>query len=207
MRLSVGATPSSGSLRVRAKEEKKYMFSALSLQAKGQNGTRQSVSRGGRTQDRREHTNLRGKCFRLCEHTEAGISSRAVWAQESDKPSSVCSQSPHIPGCCPLSLHSPSCHPMSPTGCNGLCPLCPLPLQLPGDQRRQQEEGLHYNHALTARLLLPWIRCCLFPLKCTAFVATWSTIQQCYLICLSSVCHCLTSDFGVLDLRFKMFHV
>lgn len=200
MRLSVGATPSSGSLRVRAKEEKKYMFSALSLQAEGQNRTRGSISRRGRTHDRRENTNLQGKCFRWCKHTEVGISSRAVWAQESDKPSSACTQSPHIPGCCPLSSHSPSCHPMSPTGYNGLCPLCPLPLQLPGDQRRQQEEGLNYNHALTARLLLPWIRCCLFPLKCTAFVATWSTVQQCYLIRLSSVVSPMLPSF---NLRFR----
>lgn len=192
---------------IESQSQGREIVHVLRVISAGQNGTRGSVSRGGRTQDRREHTNLRGKCFRRCKHTEAGISSRAVWAQESDKPSSVCTRSPHIPGCCPLSLHSPSCHPMSPTGCNGLCPLCPLPLQLPGDRRRQQEEGLDFNHALTARLMLPWIRCCLFPLKCTAFVATWSPVQQCYLICLSCVVNPTLPSFDLRFRRFKTFHM
>lgn len=115
-----------------------------------------------RTQERRELAKLKGKGFRWCKHTEVGISSRAVWVEASDKPSSVCIQSLHIPGCCPRSLHFPSCHPMFPTGCNGLRPLCPPPLQLPGDQRRRQE-GINYKHALTARSSHTMPPCCLFP--------------------------------------------
>lgn len=150
MRLSVGAIPSSDSLRVSAKEEKKYMFSALSLWNEGQNTMRRTARQPKRTQERREEAKLKGKCLRWRKPTEVGISSRAVWVEASGKPSSVCIQSLHIPGCCPLSLHFPSCHPMSLTGYNGLWPLCPLPLRLPGDQRRGQE-GIDYKHAPTAR--------------------------------------------------------
>lgn len=51
MRLSVGATPSSGSLRVRAKEEKKYMFSALSLQDRTEQEEASVEEEGHRTEE------------------------------------------------------------------------------------------------------------------------------------------------------------
>lgn len=68
-------------------------------------------------------------------HTGGGISSTTAWAEESDKRSSVCPPSRRIPGCCPLFWRSPSCRPMFLTGCNGPCPLCPLPLLSPRDTR------------------------------------------------------------------------
>lgn len=65
------------------------------------------------------------------EPTVEGISSTTVWADVSDIPSSVCPQSPHLRGYCPLSWNSPSSRPRFQTGCTEPCRLCPPPLLSP----------------------------------------------------------------------------
>lgn len=139
-----------------------------------------------RTQERWEDAKLKGKCCRGWKHTAVGISSTAVWVEASDRPSSACTQSLHIPGCCPLSLHFPSCHPMSLTGYNGLCPLCPLPLQLPGAQRRTERHQsqtcsdchiITYDATMDTMLSLSFKRHSFFTGSTTA---VWRLLVICY---------------------------